>query len=581
MAYFKQYTLVARNFRNKFTVWDAVALTLVIGFFILLKNTIGYMVSPVPETIVDHVSLNPKNLPEYVLRSITRIALALIVSVIFSIVYALLAAKNKFLQKPMIALLDIMQSIPILGYISFTIAGFIALAPNKMLGYELAVIFTVFTCQVWNITYCLYQSLITIPDDMKNAEKIFHLNPIQKFILVEFPYAIPALIWNIMISVSNSWFFTVASEAIIEGTTSFFLPGVGSYIAAAISEQNLHAIFYAIAVLTFVIFLYDKFLFKPLVEWSKKFKHDFNQISSTNYNSWDHKLLHSKFLSLITYPFKGLYKYLLTNPLILSKHTHKLYIHHKVTTNEKLQKLIYYGVIFSLSLIAFYKIISFLYLEIPFAEVKHTLFLGLVTTFRIIVVMIITIVIWLPISIYIGFRPNLAKIAQPLALALASFPANLIFPLCVFLIQKYNLNPNTWLSILFVISIQWYIVFNVIAGASAFPEGLKEVVKTFDIKGMVLMCKIILPSILPNFLIGAITAWGSAWNTTILAETAKWGNTTLEATGIGSYVTEASTIGNMPHIILGITVMLFYIEIFNKCFWRPLFNYADKMEQFK
>ena len=195
--------------------------------------------------------------------------------------------------------------------------------------------------------------------------------------------------------------------------------------------------------------------------------------------------------------------------------------------------------------------------------------------------MIITTIFWLPISIYIGFSPKLAKIAQPMALALASFPANLKFPLCVFIIQRYNLNPNIWLSVLFILSIQWYLVFNIIAGAASFPERLKEVIKNFNIKGIFLFYKVLLPAILPNFLVGAITAWGSAWNATILAELAKWGSTTLEATGIGSYVTKASQTGDMSKIILGIMVMIFYIEIFNKFFWRPLFNYADKMEQFK
>ena len=362
--YLKYYTIAAKQIQKKFNIWDVVALTLVIWIFVLLKNTVGYMSSPVPTNLTQPLSLNIEHLPEYVLRSLTRIALALAASITFSIIYALIAAKNKYLQKPMIALLDIMQSIPILGYMSFTITGFIALAPNSILGYELAVIFTVFTCQVWNITYSIYQSILTIPDDIKNAETVFHLNPIQKFILVEFPYAIPPLIWNIMVSVSNSWFFTVASEAIIEGNTSYFLPGVGSYIASAITQKNLYAIFYAIGALAFIILLYDRFLFKPLVEWSKKFKYDFNQISSIRNYSWDQKLLtDSKLIHLLNYPFKGLYKYLLTRPLMLAKkQTHKVYINHKTTTSEKTQKGFWYLIILSLSCYAFYKVASFLYM---------------------------------------------------------------------------------------------------------------------------------------------------------------------------------------------------------------------------
>ncbi|MCH9753451.1 MAG: ABC transporter permease subunit [Alphaproteobacteria bacterium] len=581
--HFKYSNLSSKKIKRRFNIWDVCAIAIVIWLFVILKNAMEYMYSPVPLNISEPVSLDPINLPEYVFRSIVRIVLALIASVIFSIIYALIAAKNKHLQKAMISLLDIMQSIPILGYISFTITGFIALAPHHMLGFELAVIFTVFTCQVWNITYSIYQSLITIPENIKNAESIFKLNALQRFLLVEFPYAIPSLVWNIMISISNSWFFVVASEAIIEGNNSFFLPGVGSYIASAIGQKDLHSIFYAIIVMAVVILLYDKFTFRPLVAWAQKFKYDFGSVSSDKYVPWNKKLFtKSKVMKVILLPFEKLYRYLLSykfseNP----EYTVKEPICHKPTLLERVVHAFWCIVVFSLSGYALYKVSIFLYKEIPIYELKYTLYLGLITTLRIIVVMLITIVIWLPISIYIGFNPKLARIAQPLALTFASFPANLIFPLCVFVIQKYSLNPDIWLSVLLIISIQWYLVFNIISGASTFPDNLKNVVKSFDIKGVRLLWKVLVPAILPHFLIGAITAWGSAWNATIIAEFAEWGTTTLEATGIGSYVTKASNAGEMSNIILGILVMLFYIEIFNRLFWRPLFKYADKMEQFK
>jgi len=570
--------------KKRFNLWDAFALMLVIWLFIVLKNTIGYMYSPVPLNLGKPICLDPSHLPEYALRSIIRISIALIASIIFSVVYALIAAKNKYLQKAMISLLDIMQSIPILGYISFTLSGFISLFPGKMLGFELAVIFTVFTCQVWNITYSIYQSLITVPENIKNADIVFKLNPIQRFLLVEFPYAIPSLIWNIMISISNSWFFVVASEALIEGNSSFFLPGIGSYIASAIDHENLHAIFYAIGATAVIILLYDQCLFRPLIEWSKKFRYDFNESDSGSAKSWDKKLVRkSKILHTLNYPFRKIYRHLLTyrfpqkDQEMVSAHISK----RSLKKYERAKEFFWYSMVFALSCYALYRIYIFLHTEIPMHEMQHALYLGLVTTIRIILVMIVTVVVWLPISIYIGFSPKLAKVAQPLALTFASFPANLIFPLCIFIIQKYNLNPDVWLSVLLILSIQWYLVFNIIAGASTFPAHLKEVVKNFDIKGLKLLFKIVIPAILPHFLVGAITAWGSAWNSTIVAEFAEWGTTKLEATGIGAYVTQASNEGEMSKIILGILVMLLYIEVFNRFFWRPLFHYTDKMEQLK
>lgn len=582
--HFKYQSITTKKIKKNFNIWDAFAITLVIWLFVALKNTMGYMYSPVPLSLGNTLSLDPIHLPEYAFRSIIRIFLALTASIIFSVIYALVAAKNKYLQKAMISLLDIMQSIPILGYLSFTLAGFIALFPGRMLGLELAVIFTVFTCQVWNITYSIYQSIITIPEDIKNTDIVFKLNPIQRFILVEFPYAIPSLIWNIMISISNSWFFVVASEAIIEGNHSFFLPGIGSYIASAIGHEDLHSIFYAIGTMGVIILLYDQFLFRPLVEWSKKFRYDFTQSDSKIHRSWDQKLVtNSKILETLNYPFKKIYRYLLTHKF--SEDTQNNYQVHEDRSSgriyERAKEIFWYIAIFIFAGYSLYKVGMFLYTDIPISEIQHTLYLGLMTTIRIIAVMIITVVIWLPISIYIGFNPKLAKIVQPLALTFASFPANLIFPLCIFVIHKYNLNPDVWLSVLLILSIQWYLVFNIIAGASTFPANLKEVVKTFDIKGIKLLFKIITPSILPHFLVGAITAWGSAWNSTIVAEFAEWGTTKLTATGIGAYVTEANNAGDMSKIILGILVMLIYIEFFNRFFWRPLFQYADKMEKLK
>lgn len=583
--HFKYQPIPTKKIMKNFNIWDAFAITLVIWLFVALKNTMGYMSSPVPVSLEHTVSLDPFHLPEYAFRSIIRIFLALIASITFSVIYALIAAKNKYLQKAMISLLDIMQSIPILGYLSFTLAGFIALFPDRMLGLELAVIFTVFTCQVWNITYSIYQSIITIPEDIKNTDTVFKLNPIQRFILVEFPYAIPSLIWNIMISISNSWFFVVASEAIIEGNHSFFLPGIGSYIASAIGHENLHSIFYAIGAMGVIILLYDQFLFRPLVEWSKKFRYDFTPSDSGSNKSWDQKLVtNSKILRTLNYPFKKLYRYLIAHKFVEdAQNDQHAFKPNKslVRKYERIKEMFWYIAICIFAGYSLYKVGMFLYTDIPVSEIQHSLYLGFITTIRIIVVMLITVAIWLPISIYIGFNPKFAKIVQPLALTFASFPANLIFPLCIFIIHKYHLNPDVWLSVLLILSIQWYLVFNIIAGASTFPANLKEVVKTFDIKGIKLLFKIITPSILPHFLVGAITAWGSAWNSTIIAEFAEWGTTTLTATGIGAYVTEANNAGDLSKIILGILVMLIYIEFFNRFFWRPLFQYADKMEKLK
>lgn len=571
---------LVRNFNSlrRFSIWDLIAISIIFWIFILIKDATEYMYAPVPLNLEDEISLSISKLPQYALRSTSRILIGLVIAIIISIIYALIAAKNERLRKIMIPFIDIMQSIPILGYISFTITGFIALFPGNILGFELAVIFAVFTCQVWNITYSLYQSFISIPKELLNTERIFKLNAIQKFFLIELPFATPSLLWNAMISVSNSWFFVVASEAMIEGNQSYYLPGIGSYIASAISAKDINAIWYAIITMTILIILYNFFIFNPISDWAEKFKYENTKENSTA--SWGYKIFSkSNIFLMVNFPFKISYRYLAKASASQRSSTRN--IAQQQTYNNTVINIMWYSLIGIIFIYTAYHLVIFIQNNISLQETLHAFYLGLITTIRIICTTILTIIFWLPISIYIGSKPRLLKLAQPLVLMLASFPANIIFPLCVLIITKYNLNPNIWLSTLLIISMQWYLVFNIISGMDAFPINIRNVISMINPRKTTMFKKIIAPSILPNFMVGAITAWGSAWNSTIIAEYAEWGNVTLEATGIGSYITIASNSGDSSRIILGILVMLFYIEIFNRLMWRPLFKYTEQLEKLK
>lgn len=574
--------LFARNFNfvKKFSIWDIIALSIIFWIFILVKNATEYMYAPVPLNLENEISLNVFKLPQYALRTTARIIIGLIFSVFVSVIYALIAAKSERMRKIMIPFIDIMQSIPILGYISFTITGFIALFPGNILGFELAVIFAVFTCQVWNIIYSLYQSFISIPEDLLNTKRVFKMNAIQKFFLIEMPYATPSLIWNAMISVANSWFFVVASEAMIEGNHSYYLPGIGSYIASAINLKDINAIIYAIITMIIIITLYNVFIFNPLNDWAEKFKYENTQDKKSF--SWAYKIfVQSKILYVVNFPFKITYRYFIKTNISekepnTTEKTDAPYSFQNILIN-----IIWYTIIISIFIYASYCLIDFIRTDISLKEAQYTFYLGFITTIRIICTTSLTIIFWLPISIYIGSKPKILKFIQPIVLILASFPANIIFPICVLLITKYQLNPNIWLSTLLIISMQWYLVFNIISGMDSFSLNIRNVISMIKPKKIVMLRKIIIPSILPHFMVGAITAWGSAWNSTIVAEYAEWGETTLEATGIGSYITMASNSGDTSRIILGILVMLFYIELFNRLLWRPLFKYTDKLEKLK
>ncbi len=565
---------------KKFSIWDLVAISLIFWIFVLIMNATEYMYAPVPLNLDNPVSLDPSKIPEYALRSTMRLFIGLAISIIFSIIYALLAAKVKRLERILISLLDILQSVPVLGYISFTVAGFIAMFPGNILGFELAVIFAVFTCQVWNITYCIYQAIVTLPKDLDEAAKNAKLNPVQRFVMVEFPYSVPSLVWNMMLSMSSAWFFVVASEAIIEGNKQYFLPGIGSYIAAAIDAQSIKSIIYAIIAMVVVIIIYDQVFFRPLVDWAEKYKYE-KYSSLSGKRSWCYRLFSNSkiYNKIIKAPFRWLYR--------LMTHSYKSleaeYIDSPsgVIQERKWADYLWYLTMAAIAVFAFYKIYIFATANLHWSDLKYTLYLGFISTVRIIIMMAITILIWLPISVYIGLRPKLAKIIQPLALTLASFPANLIFPLVVYYISSRSLDPNIWLSILLMFSMQWYFVFNIVSGVTSIPTEIRVASEGLALKKSVWYKKILVPAILPSFLVGAITAWGSAWNATIIVEFAEWGSTELIATGLGAYITEATDSGQMPKIILGVAVMVFYVELFNRLFWRPIFSYADKMENLK
>src|SRR5690348_10276161 len=266
--------LIAWPSRLRPNLWDLVALPMVLGTLALL--TWGGMAMGAHYQIGQAltISLDPWHLPEYALRTVLRMAAALIASLVFSLVYAAIASKSRAAEKILIPILDVLQSVPILGFLSITVTGFIALFPGRLLGVECAAIFAIFTSQAWNMTFSLYQSLRTVPVELIEAARMYHLSAWQRFWRLEVPHGVPALTWNMMMSVSGGWFFVVASEAITVSGQSILLPGIGSYIATAITERDLGAIGYAVMIMLIVILLYDQLLFRPLLAWSRKFRGD-------------------------------------------------------------------------------------------------------------------------------------------------------------------------------------------------------------------------------------------------------------------------------------------------------------------
>ncbi len=566
--------IVAWPSRLRPSYWDGIALPLVIGAIFLIAWASQQMSIPYTPGEALPISLDPSYLPEYGLRTVLRMVGALIASLVFSLVYAAVAAKSKRAEKLLIPILDILQSVPILGFLSITVTGFIALFPGSLLGYECAAIFAIFTSQAWNMTFSLYQSFIAVPHDLREAARMYHLSPWQSFWQLEVPFAMPQLIWNMMMSVSGGWFFVVASEAISVANHQVLLPGIGSYISVAIDQRDLSAVLYAILAMLVLILMYDQLLFRPLLAWAQRFK--FEELSGDEVDPpWFMIMMQraqlvrlltgsvdfgASFLSRIT---KSLPRPTLRRQAAAPRHLPLLDAAWNV-----------FLLLFALG--ALYEIGAFVHAEVSMGEVLHVMLLGFLTLIRVMVLIALASIIWVPIGVWIGLRPHVAHRVQPIIQFLAAFPANLFFPIVVSGIVLWKLNPEIWLSPLMILGTQWYILFNVIGGTLALPTDYQLVAGNLGVRNWLWWRKLILPAIFPAYVTGAVTASGGSWNASIVAEIAQWGNTTLQATGIGAYIADMTQKGDFPRIALGITVLSLYVLLINRLLWRRLYHLAEE-----
>jgi NitT/TauT family transport system permease protein len=552
--------------------WDVLAAVLVLGFIIAFAETSKMLAQPLAVLTSQPLSLDPSYLPGYALRTALRMLIAMGVSLGFTFTYATLAAKSPRAGSLLIPLLDILQSVPILSFISITTVFFLSLAPGRILGAELVCIFALFTSQAWNMGFSFFQSLRTVPPEMIEAGRMFGLNGWARFWRIEVPFAMPSLIWNMMMSMSGGWFFVTLSEAVTVGNTSFALPGIGSYIALAIQHRDLHAIFWAIGAMLIVILIYDQLMFRPLVGWAFRFRIDQEQAEDEP-ESWALTMFRrANLFDLAGAPFDRFmrWSYQLQAPSFGKRSTQATPI---VT---RLADASWTTIIVIIVGAAVWQIYSFTAASLPWSEVLRATGLGLITMVRVFVLIALASVVWTPIGIYVGLRPKLTQIVQPVAQFLAAFPANLLFPLAVSLIVGFHLNPDIWLSPLMILGTQWYILFNVIAGASGLPRDMRDAGENFGVKGWLWWRKIALPAVFPFYVTGAITASGGSWNAAIVIEFVSWGTQTLHAHGLGDYIQRASVAGDFHRIVLGTAVMALLVSVINRLFWRPLYWYAER-----
>ncbi len=554
--------------------YDLFAFALILAAFIAITHVSHGLTLPLtaPESTV--VSLDYMLLPYYALRTTLRMFAAIAASLVFTFVYATLAAKSRRAGLVLIPLLDVLQSVPILGFLSFTVTFFLGLFPGSILGAECAAIFAIFTSQAWNMAFSFYQSLRGVPRDLIEVARGFGLSWWQRFWQLETPFAMPGLIWNMMMSMSGGWFFVVASEAISVGDTTVKLPGIGSYLALAIEEKRIDAVFAAVVAMLAVILAYDQLLFRPLVTFAARFRVELSagQIQEKSFvanvfarTHWMRASMRAPAQLLRAIALLRMELPARSSPFVPQSHALSRAI-----------DILWIACVGLCTVWAGWLIVDYVRQELSWSDFWQSVLYTIFTMVRVVLLMALATLVWVPAGIWIGLRPALAEKVQPLAQFLAAFPANVIFPVAVVLILKFSLNPDIWLSFLIVFGTQWYILFNVIAGASAFPNDLKEAVANFRIRGWDWWKNVIIPAIFPYYVTGALTASGGSWNAAIVAEYVKWGNDTVSAHGIGAYIAKATADGDYPKIVLGVAVMSLFVIMFNRLLWRPLYGLAER-----
>ena len=530
----------------------AVILGALVLLALVARVGAGAFVAFLPPRDVPAISLDPRNLPYYAARSTLRMFIALAASFVFTFAYGYAAARSRYAERVLIPLLDILQSVPVLGFLSITVTGFIALFPGSLLGLEAASIFAIFTSQAWNMAFSFYQSLRTLPTDLSEATAAYGLPVWQRFVRLEVPAGMIGLIWNAMMSFGGGWFFLAASEAISVLNQSYTLPGIGSYVAAAVGARNMPALGYAVLTMAVVIFAVDQLFWRPVLAWADKFRLE-QSAAAESPQSWVYELVRQSRALPQVERLLGPARDALTALLSRAPTTR---IRRDVGPRAA-------------------RTIDRAY-TVLLAVVGRVVVLGALTLVRVVVLLVFASLIWTPIGVTIGFSPRLARVLQPVAQFFASFPANFIFPFATLGFIRLHIPINFGSVLLMALGSQWYILFNSIAGASSIPTDLREMADDVGLHGLQRWRRLIIPGIFSSWVTGGITASGGAWNASIVSEVVTWGSSTLTAAGLGAYIADATAKGDWPRITLGVGMMSIYVVGVNRLVWRPLYALAEK-----
>jgi NitT/TauT family transport system permease protein len=547
---------------------DAPILLAGLALFYGLLALAQYWAGPV--NTQPEIDLHASALPKYAAYSVARILVAYILSFGFTIIYAWTAAHNATAERIMVPLLDTLQSIPVLSFLPGVMLAMVSLFPTKQLGVELGSILLILTGQVWNMTFSVYSSMKAIPHEMQEAANIYRLNWWQRLVQLELPYAAIGLVWNSMMSVAGAWFFLMACEMFVLGNRDLRLPGLGSYLQTASNAGDMGAIGWGVGVMIAVIILLDQIIWRPVIAWSEKFKMEQVEASQTPH-SWVLNLLRrSRALSFAT-----------RRTVAPAREQLALHFAHAAKANRDERKsgaALWVPRIIATAVVA----------ALGFAVVKMIIMLGGLTssdtygifrgagaTFLRVELTLVLAGLWtIPVGVIVGLQPRLAAIAQPIAQIAASVPATALFPIVLLFLIRVGGGLGIGSVLLLLLGTQWYILFNVIAGAMAIPSDLKEVCDVFHLLRWERWRQLYLPAIFPYLVTGFVTASGGAWNASIVAEYVKFQGKTISTVGLGAVISAATDKGDFPMLLGGTVMMATMVVVFNRLVWRRLYALA-------
>lgn len=550
-------------------IWDILAFSIVFLAILLIVNALKNMASPPLDLGKDHIMLDWLSLFHYALYSVVRMLIALLFSLLATFLLGTLAARSAFWERIIIPLVDILQSVPILGYLSLAATFFERLFPGQGIGFEFVALFAIFTSQVWNMILSFYQSLRMVPKHMNEAASVMQLTNLQRFWRIDVPYAMPDLLMNIMVSLSAGWFYVVESEAIeLMHNQTVLLPGIGSYISVANDRGDTEALVAAVGVMFLVIVAYDQLIFRPLSHIVRAYQADDEEQLS---RSWLVNIVsRTRFFKICMSFVRTMFSYMLLWSIPYSR---------RVSSPDNEKSALLLGIGQLLLLLACLTGVWFLanaHIEfvISWDRLLYFLYVGLWTMARIVVLLLICVMVWVPIGVWIGFRPWLADFMMPVVQFVAAFPPNLFYPLIMEFILVYGLNVEIWCAPLLILGTQWYILFNVISAVRAIPKDVLFAVRSLRLRGWMLWQRLIFPAIAPHLVTGAMAAAGGAWNACIAAEVLTWKGQVVSATGLGSVIRHAAVNGNVEEHVWAIAVMCLYVFLINRLFWNPLYRYV-------